>query len=115
MEPETCEPVREPGAPTDDTNGREPRPVWSPRHGPGFKPEEHGFRPRPSPARIAAMRRADTVIDETFPGMLVAYVDNWTGDELDRVVVVAATTTAEFHRQLTGLESEVRRRVEMTQ
>ncbi len=78
-----------------------------------FRPEEHGFRPRPSPAHLAERRRADQMIDDTYPGKLVAYVDNWTGDTLDRVVVAASDDAAEFQRLLAALDPDTRRRIDM--
>jgi hypothetical protein len=70
--------------------------------------------PPTTPARGAARRKAYLALQDTYPGQYVAYVDNWTGDELDRVVVAFATEVAEFHDKLDQLPADVRERVKTT-
>jgi hypothetical protein len=72
------------------------------------------FPPPLNPAQAAARREADHTLDEKYAGSYVAYLDTWAGDKLDRVVVVAAADPAEFHRRLATLDTDVRRRVEVT-
>ncbi len=70
--------------------------------------------PPTSRVRGLARWKADHEIDEKYAGQYVAYLDNWNGDELDRVVVAAAVEAAEFQRLLADLDPAVRDRVEMT-
>lgn len=72
------------------------------------------LRPPTSAARAAARRRADEELEAKYPvGCYVAYLDNWTGDALDRVVVAASTDWDEYQRQLGVLAPDVRSRVEI--
>jgi hypothetical protein len=70
--------------------------------------------PPTTPARGAARRKADLALQDTHPGQYVAYVDNWTGDELDRVVVAFATEVADFQAALKSLPADLRARVRTT-
>ena len=71
---------------------------------------------RPPTPRVRGLARwkADAALDEKYAGQFVAYVDNWNGDELDRVVVAAAVEAADFQRLLADLDPAIRSRVEMT-
>jgi hypothetical protein len=65
-------------------------------------------------ARGLARRKADLAMDEKYAGNYVAYIDTWTGEELDRTVVAVAPGVAEFHDELAKLPPDVRKRVECT-
>jgi hypothetical protein len=77
----------------------------------GIPAEILKLRPPTSPAQGAARWKADLALQDKYPGQYVAYVDNWTGDELDRVVVAFATGVREFHRRFDELPADVRERV----
>jgi hypothetical protein len=67
----------------------------------------------PTPrARGLARWAADRELQNKYPGQDVAYVDNWNGDELDRVVVAHAADLGEFHRLLAALDPGLRERVQ---
>src|SRR4051812_44417843 len=70
--------------------------------------------PPTTPARGRARQNADLALQDTYPGQYVAYLDNWTEDELDRVVVASAVEVADFHDKLKTLPPDVRERVMMT-
>jgi hypothetical protein len=66
-------------------------------------------------AQKAALREADSAMDEKYAGNYVAYIDTWTGDTLTREVVAVAVAAAEFHGKLAALSPDVRARVQLTQ
>lgn len=70
--------------------------------------------PHLDPAYEAERQRATDELDANYPGLLVAYVDTWTGRTLDRAVVVATADEREFRDRLAALPPDVRRRVELT-
>jgi hypothetical protein len=70
--------------------------------------------PPTTPARGAARRKADLSLQDAYPGLYVAYLDNWSGDELERVVVASAAEVRNFHTALRGLSAEIRARVTTT-
>jgi hypothetical protein len=80
----------------------------------GFRPENHGLPPPLTKAQGMARRRADLALDEKYAGHYVAYIDTWSGDELERTVVAAAAEVGEFHDKLDKLPPEVRERIELT-
>src|SRR5438045_3510976 len=63
-------------------------------------------------ARGLARWKADRELQDGYPDQYVAYIDNWNGDELDRVVVAHASDIEEFHRLLAALDPGVRDRVQ---
>lgn len=71
--------------------------------------------PHLNPAYEAERQRALSELLEKHPGQLVAYLDNWTGTTLDRVVVAADADAQGFQDQLRALAPDVRRRIQMTQ
>lgn len=76
------------------------------------------LKPRPptTAAQAAARRKADEELEAKYPvGCYVAYLDNWTGDVLDRVVVAASTDWDEYQRQLAALSPATKLRKETTQ
>jgi hypothetical protein len=70
--------------------------------------------PPTTPARGAARRKADLAMSERYAGNHVAYIDTWTGDELERTVVAVAAEVADFQNELSQLPLEVRQRVVCT-
>jgi hypothetical protein len=80
----------------------------------GIPEEVLKLRPPTTPEQGAARRQADLALQDTYPGQYVAYIDNWAGGKLDRVVVARATETAEFQVELGKLPPDVRERVTMT-
>lgn len=80
----------------------------------GIPEEILRLRPPTTAAQAAARRKAREAMEATYPPRCyVAYVDNWTGDELDRVVVAASTDWDEYQRQLVAVPQDVRARVEI--
>jgi hypothetical protein len=74
------------------------------------------LRPPTTAEQAAARRKADEELEAKYPlGCHVAYVDNWSGDELDRVVVAASVDWDKYQAQLKQLPLEVRERIEITQ
>lgn len=71
-------------------------------------------KPKPTAAQLAERRRAEAAIADRYPGQDVAYVDEWTGDTLDRIVVAASPDPVTFQDLLAALAPEVRRRVQLT-
>ncbi len=67
-----------------------------------------------NPTRVAALRESSLAMSEKYAGQYVAYTNDWNGDELARVIVIATPDAAEFSRLLGALTTDVRRRVEMT-
>lgn len=65
-------------------------------------------------AQGEARQRAFNGIAEKYPGQLVAYLDTWAGDTLDRQVVAASADEEEFQNQLRALAPEVRSQIDMT-
>lgn len=65
-------------------------------------------------AQGLARQHADLDLQSNYPGRYVAFVDVWTGDELERTVVTSAAEVGEFHGKLSELTPEVRRRVTTT-
>lgn len=70
--------------------------------------------PPTPPARGRARQRADVALGEQYAGNHVAYIDTWTGDELERTVVAVAAEIAEFHKKLAELPPDVKARVTRT-
>ena len=60
-----------------------------------------------TPTRRAARQRAQQELFQTHPNRYVAYLDVWTGDSLERRVLVAADTLAECHRLMAELPAEL--------
>jgi len=71
------------------------------------------LRLHPPTTRVRGLARwaADRALQDKYPGQYVAYIDNWNGDEIDRVVVAHTPDLEEFHRLLATLEPELRERV----
>ncbi len=67
-----------------------------------------------SNSHFEARQAADQVLCESHPSSCVAYVDNWVGDRLERLVVVAAQEPIAFQAALARLDPSVRRRCEVT-
>jgi hypothetical protein len=80
----------------------------------GIPEEILKLRPPTTPARGKARQRADLALQDKYPGQYVAYVDNWTGDELDRVVVASAIEVADFHDKIDKLPTDVQEQVQRT-
>jgi hypothetical protein len=72
------------------------------------------LHPPTTAAQAAARYKADEALRAKYAGQHVAYVDHWSGDELDRVVVAASADWDEYQAQLKQLAPEVRNRVEIT-
>ncbi|MBA4186693.1 MAG: hypothetical protein C0467_01615 [Planctomycetaceae bacterium] len=70
----------------------------------------------PPTTRAKGMARwaADRALQDKHPGQYVAYIDNWIGDELDRVVVANTPDLEEFNRLLKALEPGVRNQMQRT-
>jgi hypothetical protein len=64
-------------------------------------------------ARGLARRKADDEVFEKYPEMHVAFIDEWNGDELTRIVVAAHPTFEEFTDAFEALPSEVRERARL--
>jgi hypothetical protein len=70
--------------------------------------------PPTTAAQAAARRKADEELEAKYPvGCYLAYLDNWTGDELNRVVVAASTDWDEYQRQLKALPPDIGERTEI--
>jgi hypothetical protein len=67
-----------------------------------------------NPAQRAARRRAQEELFKAHPNRYVAYLDVWTGDDLDRRVLAAADTLAECHRLMDPLPADVLDRAVVT-
>lgn len=67
-----------------------------------------------TPTQLAARRRADQLLDDTYPGQYVAYLDDWVGEDIRRTVVVTGRGPAEFQRILASVDSETRRKMQIT-
>jgi hypothetical protein len=97
---------------TPDAN---PRPVTEAeliereRH---FRPEDYGLPPPLTKAQGIARRREDLALREKYPGLYVAYVDTWAGDDLLRTVLFTAKDVAECHKLLNDLDPVVVQKVE---
>lgn len=61
-----------------------------------------------------ARRQADLDLGENYAGNYVAYIDTWTGDNLERTVVASAEEAADFQTELAKLTPDVRNRVRCT-
>lgn len=72
------------------------------------------LHPPTPPVRGRARQRADVALQDTHPGLYVAYLDNWTGDELERVVVASAAEISDVYAALTQLPPDARARVATT-
>jgi hypothetical protein len=70
--------------------------------------------PKLTPAQREALLREDALIDATYPGEYVAYLDTWNGDELTRRVLAHAPDGETFVRQTSALDPQVLARAEMT-
>jgi hypothetical protein len=81
----------------------------------GIPEEILKLRPPTTAAQAAARYRADEALEISNPGQFVAYLDNWAGDELTRVVVAASADWDEYQSQLDHLTPDIRERVEITQ
>jgi hypothetical protein len=82
----------------------------------GIPEEILKLRPPTTAAQAAARRKADEELEAKYPvGCHVAYLDNWSGDELERVVVASSTDWDEYQKQLAALAPDVRARVEIDQ
>ncbi len=78
--------------------------------------ELYKLHPPTTAAQAAARRKADEALEAKYPvGSYVAYVDSWSGDELDRVVIAASVDWDEYQTQLKKLSPDERRRIETTQ
>lgn len=73
------------------------------------------LRPAVTAAQLAARSQADYAMDEKYAGNYVAYIDTWTRDELERMIVTFAAEVADFHDKLSKLPQEIRARVQLTQ
>lgn len=91
-----------------------PPDVVAPHTGSNGPAEESNGLPRLNPAQRAARRRAQQELFEAHPGRYVAYLDVWTGDSLERRVLVAADTLAECHRLMGALSPDILDRVTVT-
>jgi hypothetical protein len=65
-------------------------------------------------AHFEALQAADQAMCEAHPLSLVAYVDTWVGEKLERLVVVTEKEPAAFQAALARLDPAVRRRCELT-
>ncbi len=65
-------------------------------------------------AQRVARRRAQLELSRARPNQYVVYFDVWTGDSLERRVLVAADDLAECHRLMDGLTAEIRARATIT-
>lgn len=63
-----------------------------------------------TPARKAARAREDRRIEEQYPEQYVAYVDDWSGEELVRTVLGTAHDLDAFYRLQAALSPKVRER-----
>ena len=78
----------------------------------GIPEEILRLRPPTTAAQAAARRAADEALEAKYPPKCyVAYLDNWTGDELDRVVVAAGIDWDDYQRQLAALSLDIRDRI----
>jgi hypothetical protein len=69
-------------------------------------------RPTTTRTQAVALRKANESLEAKYTGQYVAYVDSWSGDELERVVVAAGTDWDDYQRQLHELTAECLARVE---
>jgi hypothetical protein len=81
----------------------------------GIPEEILKLRPPTTPTQAAARRKADAELTVSHPGQYVAYLDNWAGDELTRVVLAASADWDGYQSQLAALPPDVRRRAEITE
>ncbi len=80
----------------------------------GIPEEILKLRPPLTAVQGAARRQADEDLKAKYPvGCYLAYLDNWTGDELERVVIASNTDWDEYQRQLDALPSAICERMEM--
>lgn len=77
-----------------------------------FNPEDYGFPPPLTKAQGLARRAEDRKLQENYPDRHVAFVDNWTGDVVERVVVAVSEDRVELNKLVAALDPEVRRKVE---
>jgi len=72
------------------------------------------LHPPTTRARGLARWAADRALQDKHPGQYVAYIDNWNGDEIDRVVVAHSPDLEQFNRLLQALEPVVRKQMQRT-
>ena len=65
-------------------------------------------------AQRTARRRAQLDMSRAHPDQYVVYLDTWTGDSLERRVLVVADGLAECHRLMDDLPAELRERTTVT-
>jgi hypothetical protein len=65
-------------------------------------------------SQYAALDREDAVLDATYPGEYVAYIDSWSGNELTRRVLAHAPDSEGFHAQMAAVDPELAMRAAMT-
>jgi hypothetical protein len=65
------------------------------------------FNPTPmTDAQVAARDRAYLELVRNYPNHYVAYLDEWSGDELKRTVVLTAPTVGEYMSKMESLTEE---------
>ncbi len=70
--------------------------------------------PPTTAAQAAARHKADENLQAKYPiGCYLAYLDDWNGDELNRVVVAASTDWDEYQRQLNEFPAAICDRLEL--